>query len=289
MANTALKLLLLAILSTATTVSGRVATRETSRHQEVQGKAYGVVITSTDEKNCLSLRETNRLIASSGKAKLRGDYRMNEAAVEQCTNMAIEGSTQHYTFNTMPSDRVLAAGYNYQVSLVFQPTNAFLKQTVAENIASESFKGESDPVRAVHLWWNSPGHRKNMLGPYSVVGYASCLGVSDGRIYYAHVLGYGDPNEGQEYSEETCGFHEDLYREAAIASPGDTAGEPVYQAPAAEYPSEAEVYEYEPVVEAVKPSLPRKVHTGPCVATYYGVKSVSKNKRKKSKASTEFQ
>jgi uncharacterized protein YkwD len=57
--------------------------------------------------------------------------------------MAMDSVTSHYTRGTKPSDRVVEAGYNYR--------------KVAENIASETSHGVSDPIRAVHLWWASPG------------------------------------------------------------------------------------------------------------------------------------
>lgn len=86
--------------------------------------SYGVKVTSTAAKNCQSLRETNGLIRTEGKKKLRADRRLDDAAMNECVNMARDSITSHYTRGTKPSDRVIQSGYNYQ--------------KVAENIASET-------------------------------------------------------------------------------------------------------------------------------------------------------
>lgn len=54
----------------------------------------------------------------------------------------------------------------------------------AENVAY----GASTAKEVVTLWKNSPGHRRNMLGPYKYIG----IGIAKdrkGRIYYTQVFG----------------------------------------------------------------------------------------------------
>ena len=53
----------------------------------------------------------------------------------------------------------------------------------AENVAYGPTTGKA----VVDLWKNSPGHRRNMLGPYKYIG----IGIAkdgQGRIYYTQVF-----------------------------------------------------------------------------------------------------
>lgn len=199
----------------------------------------------------------------------------------------------------MPSDRSVAAGYNYQ--------------KVAENIASESAYGDSDPVRAVHLWWNSPGHRANMVGPYTVVGYASCIGKYDGKQYYAQSFGYGDDDPLQEYSEggDCAGISDDDFPMTSTAPVHiHNNAAPVYEKkPAyADAPEAEKVYgddsitSYGPYAAEDKENSPayapsygpsvKPVRVGPngrpCIASKYGNKSPAgkPDQKRKSLAST---
>lgn len=167
--------LFLVFLFGTSSAAGRGTTLVDSNHPEhrreriIAGPASGIHVTSTPQKNCLALRESNRLTRGGHKTRV-GNYKLDAAAVQQCRNMASAGITQHFTAHTMPSDRVRSAGYS------------FLR--LAENIASEPdyYGGESDPIRAVHYWWNSHDHRMNMLGAYDAVGYASCQGKWDQKV-----------------------------------------------------------------------------------------------------------
>lgn len=63
--------------------------------------------------------------------------------------------------------------------------NKKIKQvhSFAENVAYGATSGKA----VVTMWENSPGHRRNMLGPYQYMG----IGVakdSQGRIYYTEVF-----------------------------------------------------------------------------------------------------
>jgi uncharacterized protein YkwD len=54
----------------------------------------------------------------------------------------------------------------------------------AENVAY----GATSAKEVVTLWKNSPGHRRNMLGPYKYIGIGTAKD-SKGQIYYTEVFG----------------------------------------------------------------------------------------------------
>ena len=54
----------------------------------------------------------------------------------------------------------------------------------AENVAY----GATSANEVVTLWKNSPGHRRNMLGPYKYIGIGTAKN-SKGQIYYTEVFG----------------------------------------------------------------------------------------------------
>ncbi|HUZ58755.1 MAG TPA: CAP domain-containing protein [Hanamia sp.] len=54
----------------------------------------------------------------------------------------------------------------------------------AENVAF----GATSANEVVTLWKNSPGHRRNMLGPYKYIGIGTAKD-SKGQIYYTEVFG----------------------------------------------------------------------------------------------------
>ena len=54
----------------------------------------------------------------------------------------------------------------------------------AENVAY----GATTANEVVTLWKNSPGHRRNMLGPYKYIGIGTAKN-SKGQIYYTEVFG----------------------------------------------------------------------------------------------------
>lgn len=53
----------------------------------------------------------------------------------------------------------------------------------AENVAS----GILSPVEVVNLWKNSPGHRRNMVGPYKYVGIGTATD-KQGIVYFTQIF-----------------------------------------------------------------------------------------------------
>lgn len=54
----------------------------------------------------------------------------------------------------------------------------------AENVAY----GATSAKEVVTMWKNSPGHRRNMLGPYKYIGIGTAKD-SKGQIYYTEIFG----------------------------------------------------------------------------------------------------
>lgn len=74
-----------------------------------------------------------------------------------------------------PADRIKEAGYNWS--------------SAGENVAMGFPTAES----VVLGWWNSPGHRANMLGSYAHVGVGYAKS-SNGRYYWTSV--FANPRSG---------------------------------------------------------------------------------------------
>ena len=67
--------------------------------------------------------------------------------------------------------------------LVNYPANTGIEACSPENIAAGQDTGEG----AIHAWWHSPGHHKNMLGGHGRVG----LGRRDPLGHGGHRWGVG--------------------------------------------------------------------------------------------------
>lgn len=99
------------------------------------------------------------------------DTRLNAAAQAHSDYMAINKHFSHFwTDGTNPGHRVAAQGYS--------------PSTVGENIAM----GPSSSEQAIHRWFNSDGHCRNVMNPSFVhMGLASAT-AADGRQYWTQVF-----------------------------------------------------------------------------------------------------
>ncbi|GAB4479526.1 MAG: hypothetical protein Kow00124_25300 [Anaerolineae bacterium] len=90
----------------------------------------------------------NRTRCDNGLTPLTINGALNTAAVNHSIDMAVNNFFDHRgSDGRYVSDRASAAGYSW----VF----------IGENLAA----GVSDVGGAFNLWWNSPGHRQNMMHP----------------------------------------------------------------------------------------------------------------------------
>ncbi len=115
----------------------------------------------------------NRYRAGEGLPPLAIDDRLGSAAQTHAQDMAVRGVMAHEGGDgSNPADRVERAGYHYA--------------STGENVAM----GQSTPEEAVRAWWDSPPHRRNILGQYIQCGAGRSVGA-DGRIYWC--MNFGTP------------------------------------------------------------------------------------------------
>jgi hypothetical protein len=126
---------------------------------------------ASDETTLLNL--TNQARANAGAPALRLDPQLNQAAQRHSNDMAAREVLSHTgSDGSTVGSRVTAAGYSWQA--------------VGENVL---FRGDMNAQGAFDQWWNSPGHRNNMLNAtYCDIGLAHARS-SSGRFYYTMVLG----------------------------------------------------------------------------------------------------
>jgi uncharacterized protein YkwD len=72
-------------------------------------------------------------------------------------------------------------GFNERVTDLGHKINSL--SGCAENVAA----GEIDAKEAVHMWLNSPGHKKNIEGNYNLSGIGVAKG-SDGQLYFTQIF-----------------------------------------------------------------------------------------------------
>jgi len=98
----------------------------------------------------------NAARAENGKDPLGLDSRMVNAASKQSNYMQSIGEMTHTgKGGSDVGDRVKEAGLQWR--------------SVAENVAN-NYTSEAEALKA---WMNSPGHRANLLGPYTTFGFWS--------------------------------------------------------------------------------------------------------------------
>ncbi|MFD3996017.1 CAP domain-containing protein [Streptomyces sp. NPDC058548] len=108
----------------------------------------------------------------AGLAPLTVDERLRTAARRHSAAMAAQGFFAHVAPDgSTPAQRMRAAGH---------------PQPAAENLA----KGQRTAHEVVHAWWNSPGHRKNLLLPeIRTIGVGVRHGAPDGP-WWTQNFGY---------------------------------------------------------------------------------------------------
>jgi len=99
------------------------------------------------------LRSQNAERSRRGLPGLAGNATLNEAARRHADDMAASRRMSHRgSDGSSPFRRLADLGYAYQAA--------------AENVAA----GQPTPTAVVSAWMKSPGHRRNVLGPYEEAG-----------------------------------------------------------------------------------------------------------------------
>lgn len=136
----------------------------------------------TSSDNGLTSAESDKMLASlnsyraqSGLAALTIDSQLTAAAYGHSKDQASRCAMSHDgSDGSKSSDRVKAAGYDWSV--------------VAENVAA----GQASVEDVMTSWWNSPGHRENILkNDVTDVGFAlvSTTSCSEYQTYWTQNFG----------------------------------------------------------------------------------------------------
>ncbi|MBN1564128.1 MAG: CAP domain-containing protein [Anaerolineae bacterium] len=119
------------------------------------------------------VRLVNEARTAAGLQEVQINPVLTSVAQGHSNDMAQNSFLDHAgSDGSRPADRVQAAGYDFRA--------------VGENVL---YQFQIDSNQAFTSWWNSQGHRENMMNPlFTEIGVAYTSG-SDGRIYYTMVLG----------------------------------------------------------------------------------------------------
>lgn len=142
-----ISLLALALVAACTTTTAPSVT------SSANAPAMSAVPAASTDAGLLPLVNSYR--ASQGLPALRSVAALNAAALTHARDMNSKGFFSHTGSNgSSVGTRVRTAGCSFT--------------GVAENIAM----GQTNPTAAMTIWLNSPGHRRNIMGPYTQMGQA---------------------------------------------------------------------------------------------------------------------
>jgi len=124
-----------------------------------------------DRLNRRLLEAHNKVRAEDERPPLAIDAKLTEAARRHAADMAEHEKMSHDgSDGSTPDERVKRAGYH------------FIR--TAENVA----EGQQDVDQVLEAWMNSPGHKANILGPYSQMGAGRAIDDS-GAPYWCVCFG----------------------------------------------------------------------------------------------------
>ncbi len=116
----------------------------------------------------------NKARAAAGLTALAVNPKLTAAAQRHTKDMATKDFLDHTgSDNSAMADRIAAAGYNYAAA--------------RENIL---YRWDLSAAEAYDQWWNSPGHKANMMAnDITEIGIVALCSMSSGKYYYTMVLG----------------------------------------------------------------------------------------------------
>eukprot|EP00644_Phytophthora_capsici_P001739 jgi/Phyca11/107744/e_gw1.14.304.1 len=135
--------------------------------------------TQSDDYYSVMLNRVNQERASRGLPALCTNKKLQDAAQRHSDDQAQNNYMDHTgTDGTNMADRITEAGYDWG--------------SVAENIAA----GQPDVESVMRTWMNSPGHRENILGDYTMFGTAYAYNPnSQYKHYWTQDFGTGETEE----------------------------------------------------------------------------------------------
>ncbi|GAB9464109.1 Scp-like extracellular protein [Globisporangium polare] len=143
-----------------------------SSQQQQGGGSFDNGLSASD--SAAMLQRLNAYRASQGLGALRVDVRLHKAAMEHSQDQSTRCTMTHEGADgSEPWDRMSAEGYNWG--------------TAAENVAA----GQTSVDQVMTSWWNSPGHKANILNKDVVdVGFAKVdSGCGNYKTYWTQDFG----------------------------------------------------------------------------------------------------
>jgi uncharacterized protein YkwD len=132
--------------------------------------------TQSDDYISAMLDRVNQARAVEGLPALCTNKKLQEAAQQHSNDQAKHDFMDHTgTDGTSMNERVTQVGYDWS--------------SVAENVAA----GQVDVDAVMEAWMNSPGHRENILGDYTMLGCAYAYNADTTyQHYWTQDFGTGD-------------------------------------------------------------------------------------------------
>ncbi|KAG7382756.1 hypothetical protein PHYBOEH_010370 [Phytophthora boehmeriae] len=199
-------LALLAVLATASTEAANLRQRNLQTYS------------TAEEYTTSMLDRVNQERAKAGLSPLCTNKKLQDAAQQHSDDQAANNYMGHDgTDGTSVSDRITQAGYDWNA--------------VAENVAA----GQEDVDGVMESWMNSPGHRENILGDYTMFGTAYAYNPnSEFKHYWTQDFGSGDAEEcGGDSVEAAAPTTNTVKRVVAYATPETEAPVVTYAGDAA--------------------------------------------------------
>lgn len=170
----------IAILLTALS-TGYTLDRQLVSQPEVKSVQTHKPVVSTPEMSPFTRTELlegiNKLRASEGKSPLTINARLNESAQLKANDMTKNHYWAHISPDgTEPWAWFDKANYDYGVA--------------GENLA-KCYKKSDNAIKA---WWNSPGHKANMLGEFEETGFGFAQYETDCVVIVQH---FGTPQSNE--------------------------------------------------------------------------------------------
>ncbi|KAK1944165.1 Uncharacterized protein P3T76_004077 [Phytophthora citrophthora] len=170
-------------------ISTENATADNLRHES---RNLAATYTSTSQYAGSMLASVNAQRAAQGLRPLCLNSKLMAASKGHSVDMASKNFMSHTgSDRSTMSMRVTAAGYKWT--------------RVAENVAA----GQVNVAAVMKSWMNSPGHRANILGDYTMLGTAYAYNSgSTYRHYWTQNFGKG--------STESCNFEDVEYNDTPL-------------------------------------------------------------------------
>ena len=128
----------------------------------IGGEGSGVIYTEIGLEEAIVV-ETNRLRAENGLGPLAHESRIREIARTHSVNMALQDRMEHVLNGKDPTDRAISGDYRCRKYHDDGSYSYGLSENVGVISDDVSMSLDEKAREFVQMWYDSPGHRTNML------------------------------------------------------------------------------------------------------------------------------